>query len=150
MNEEAVRNRIKILMKFKNISQKDMARSGRKNVGTYTVKVTGIGNYSGSISKTFKIIPKSTSIKSITSDYNKITVKWKAQKKQTTKYQIEYALNSSFKNSKKVKVALSKTSYTIKNLTPYKTYYVRIRTYKTSGSKTYYSKWSKKKSVYVW
>ncbi len=39
------------------------------------------------------------------------------------------------------------TSKTIKKLKPGKKYYVRIRTFKVSGSDRIYSKWSKKKMV---
>lgn len=47
-----------------------------------------------------------------------------------------------------VKVTSAKTvSKTIKNLKAKKTYYVRIRTYKTVGKTPYYSDWSAKKSV---
>ncbi len=81
-------------------------------------------------------------------------MKWKLQSKKmsTTKitgYEIQYARNSKFtKSMKKVKVKNYKTtSKKIKNLKKKKKYYVRIRTYMNVGGVTYYSKWSKTKSV---
>ena len=41
----------------------------------------------------------------------------------------------------------SKTSKKIKQLRSKKKYYVRIRTYLKTGGKTYYSAWSKTKTV---
>ena len=66
--------------------------SGRKNVGTYKVTVKGVGNYSGTVTKTFKIVkgtqkvtfPKRTYSKKITSgDFN---VKAKSSGTGTLKY----------------------------------------------------------------
>ena len=70
-------------------------------------------------------------------------------KSHITGYQIQRATNSSFtKNSKKYKVkGYDKTSKTIKELKGGKKYYVRVRTYKVVNGKTYYSKWSKAKTV---
>ena len=54
------------------------------------------------------------------------------------------------KNLKAVKIGKrSKTSYKVKKLLPKKKYYVRMRPYTKSGSKTYYGKWSKVKSVKI-
>lgn len=51
-------------------------------------------------------------------------------------------------NAKTVTISSSKTvSKTISRLGKKKKYYVRIRTYKTSGKTKYYSTWSKAKSV---
>ena len=41
------------------------------------------------------------------------------------------------------------TSTVLKKLKKKKTYYVRVRTYKKLGKKTYYSKWSNIKSVKI-
>ncbi|MCM1286418.1 MAG: leucine-rich repeat protein [Acetobacter sp.] len=127
--------------------------SGRKNVGKYTVKITFKGNYSGTVTKTFTIKPKATSISKLTADKKKFTVKWKKQATQTTGYEIQYATDSKFtKNKKTVTVSKnSTTSKTISKLKAKKKYYVRIRTYKTvkvNGKNTkIYSSWSKAKTV---
>ncbi|MCC8106684.1 MAG: Ig-like domain-containing protein [Clostridiales bacterium] len=80
----------------------------------------------------------------------KITVKWK----RTTKvsgYQIQYSTSKTFASGNKtVKVSgVKKVSKVISKLTKKKTYYVRIRTYKTVNGKTYYSAWSSKKTVKI-
>ena len=90
--------------------------------------------------------PSATSITSVSAKSSSITVKWK--KKSCTGYQIQYSTSSKFKSAKTVKVTKAKTvSKTISKLKSGKKYYVRVRTYKKSGKKALYSKWSKAKSV---
>ena len=122
--------------------------SGRKKIGKYTVKVTFKGDYSGTKKLTFKINPPKTSLKSLKAKSKSITVKWK-KKKGITGYEIQYSTSKNFKKgTKKVKVkSAKKTTKTISKLKSGKKYYVRIRTYKKVGKKTYYSKWSTKKTV---
>ena len=122
--------------------------SNNVNVGKASVKITGIGNYTGTINKTFKIIPQSTKITDIKPLYKKMTVSWKKKTAQISGYQIQFSLFKSFKNSKKVTVKSTKTSKRkIKGLKAKKKYFVRIRTYKTVGDKKYYSEWSGTKEV---
>ncbi len=131
----------------KNVDYK-ISYSNNKKVGTATVKVTGMGDYTGTTKVTFKIVPKGTTISELTAKSKGFTVKVKAQKTQTTGYQIQYSTSSSFKSAKKVnwKVTTS-VSKKVTGLKSKKTYYVRVRTYKTVSSKTYYSSWSAKKKV---
>lgn len=106
-------------------------------------------NYTGSLSTTFRINPKATTLKRVTAASKGFTVKWTKQTKQTTGYQIQYATNSKFTSgAKTVTVTKNKTtSKKIINLKAKKKYYVRIRTYKTVSGKKYYSNWSKAKTV---
>ncbi len=122
---------------------------GRKNLGTYTYKITLKGNYSGSKSLTLKIEPVKTSITKVTPASKGFTVKWSAKSAtQVSGYQIQYANNSTFSKAKTIGVTSSKTSSKkISGLTAKKTYYVRVRTYKKMNGKTYYSKWSASKTV---
>ena len=96
--------------------------------------------------------PKATSIKKLTKGKKKFKVAWK-KISGVTGYQIQYATDKKFKKNKKtVTVKGSKTtSKTISKLKSKKTYYVRVRTYKTvkvNGKSTkVYSSWSKVKSV---
>jgi hypothetical protein len=83
-----------------------------------------------------------------------ITVKWKKQtakmpKSRITGYQIQLATNKKFtKNKKTVNVkGYKKVSKKVTKLKGGKTYYVKIRTYKTIKGKKYYSKWSKVKAI---
>lgn len=125
--------------------------SGRKNPGTYKVTVTMKGNYSGKGTASFTIVPKGTKLKKLTTKSKSITVTWTAQKTQTSGYEIQYSTNKNFKSgSKTVTVKSNKTTKTtIKKLTKGKTYYVRIRTFKTVNKKKVYSAWSAKKSIKV-
>lgn len=123
--------------------------SNNKNVGTGKVTVKFKNGYSGTITKTFTIKPKGTTLSGVTAASKAFTVKWKKYATQTTGYEIQYALNKSFKKSPK-KVAITKNSTTSKKITKLsakKTYYVRIRTYKTVSGKKYYSSWSAAKKV---
>ena len=117
-------------------------------VGTATVTVKGIGDYTGSKKITFKIKPKGTTLSKLTGGSKKITVKWKKQSKQVTGYQIQYGTKKDFSGAKKLTVKGAATvKKTIKKLKAKKTYYLRIRTYKTVSGKKYYSSWSKSKKI---
>ena len=116
---------------------------GRKNVGTYKVTVTLKGNYSGKEVLTFKIIPPKTSIKKVTAGKKSLKVSVSKKTKEITGYEIQYSTSKKFKSAKKVTIKKAKTtSATIKKLKAKKTYYVRVRTYKTVKGKKYYSGWS--------
>ena len=122
--------------------------SGRKNVGTYKVTIKGQGNYTGTITKSFTITPKGTTLSSVKKGSKSFTAKWKKQSSQTTGYEIRYSTSSSMKKATIKKVKSNKTtSLKVSKLGKKKTYYVQIRTYKTVSGKTYYSAWSKSKKV---
>lgn len=127
---------------------------GRKAVGQYTVSISFKGNYSGTVKKSYKIIPKGTSLSKLTGGKKKLTVKWKKQAKEISGYQIQYSTKKNFKSSVKTKnISKKKTSAQISKLKSKKKYYVRIRTYKTvkvnGESKKMYSGWSKSKTAKV-
>lgn len=80
----------------------------------------------------------------------KMTVRWKRNTKATG-YQITYAQNKKFKKGKK-NITISKnktTKKTVKKLKAKKTYYVKVRAYKKSGSKKLYGAYSKVKKVKI-
>ena len=119
-----------------------------KKIGNVAITITGKGNYAGTITRTFKIIPKGTSIKKLKAGKKQFKATWKKQKNQTSGYEIQYSTNKNFKSAKKVKIKKNKTtSSTVKKLKAKKKYYVRIRTYKTVNGKKFYSGWSNVKSV---
>ena len=123
--------------------------SNNKNVGTAKLSISGQNEYRGTITKTFKINPKGTSIAKLAKGKKQMTVQWKKQAVQTTGYQIRYSLKKNFKSGvKTVTVKGPKTTKrVIKKLKAKKTYYVQVRTYKTVSGKKYYSAWSKTKYV---
>ena len=81
---------------------------------------------------------------------SKMTVKW-CKNAKATGYQIQYCPDKTFKTgNKSVNVtSVSTVSKAIGSLAKGKTYYVRIRTYKTAGSTKYFSAWSAVKSVKI-
>ena len=128
--------------------------SDNMNVGKASFVITGIGQFRGSKSGTFSIVPKNTAKFSLKKGSRSIKVSWakrslKMSKARITGYQIQYSTSRTFKSgNKSVKVkGYRSVSKTIKGLKAKKTYYVRIRTYMTTGGKTYYSEWSSGKSV---
>lgn len=79
----------------------------------------------------------------------KMTVKW-GKNSKATGYQIQYSTKSNFSGSKSVSVSgVSNVSKVISGLSKGKTYYVRIRAYKTVSGTKYYSDWSSKKSTKI-
>lgn len=130
-----------------------------KNVGRARFDVMNANDrtnkYHFSEFRYFKVNPKGTSLKKLKKAKKAFTATWakqaaKMSKSRITGYQIQYSTSKKF-TKKTTKLATvkgySKTSKKIKKLKKKKTYYVRIRTYKKVGSLTYYSAWSKAKSV---
>jgi len=117
--------------------------SGRKNVGKYKVTITFKGNYSGTKTLYFNINPVKTSVTKLTAAKKALTVSISKKTKQVTGYEIQYATNKKFSKAKKATIKSYKTTKTtLKKLSAKKTYYVRVRTYKTVGKTKYYSGWS--------
>ena len=124
-----------------------------KNVGTYWVKATVAADnnhYSAtSAAVKFTVNPKATSLKSLKAIPRGFKATWAKRAKQTSGYQLMYATNAKFTKGKKV-VTISKpgtVSKKVAKLKAKKRYYVKVRTYKKVGGKTYYSTWSKVKTV---
>lgn len=117
-------------------------------VGKATVVIKGKGFYSGTFKKTYKIVPKAPISYKPKAAKKAVTVKWKKVTSQVTGYQVMVATNKNFtKNTKKVFVkGYKKTSYKVGNLKKKKTYYVKVRTYKSVNGVKYYSAWSKVKT----
>ena len=117
--------------------------SGRKNVGKYKVTVNFKGNYSGTKTFYFTINPAKTTISKLTAGKKSIKVAITKKSTQVTGYQIQYATSKTFKSAKTKTISSYKTtSTTLTKLSAKKTYYVRVRTYKTVGKTNYYSAWS--------
>ena len=126
-----------------------------KNVGKYKVTLTFKGDYNGTKTKTFKIAPKSVTVKSLKATKKRFDVKWSKQTTQVTGYQVQYSTDKNFvkavKNKKITKNSV--VTKTVKNLKSKKVYYVRVRTYTTvkyNGEQmNLHSDWSKVKKVTV-
>ena len=126
-----------------------------KNVGKYKVTLTFKGDYNGTKTKTFKIAPKSVTVRSLKAAKKRFDVKWSKQTTQVTGYQVQYSTDKNFvkavKNKKITKNSV--VTKTVKNLKSKKVYYVRVRTYTTvkyNGEQmNLHSDWSKVKKVTV-
>ncbi len=127
-----------------------LSYSHNTQVGEATVEITGIGTYAGTVKSTFTIKPPATLITSLKNSAKKtVTVKWE-KAGAGSGYQIQYGLKKNMKGAKTLTVKkLKTTSAKIKNLKKGKTYYVRIRVYKTVNNRKIYSKWSDVKKVKV-
>ena len=132
---------------LKNGTDYTVSYSNNKNIGTATVKITGKGSYTGTITKTFKINPAKQEIQKLTAKSKAFFVDW-AQKGSATGYEIQYATNSKFTSAKKVTITNKKTDKTtVSKLSGKKKYYVRVRSYTTVKGTKYYGAWSASKSV---
>ncbi len=122
-----------------------------KNVGTATAVVKGKGHIGKKTIK-FKINPKGVKATSAKAMKKGLKLTWKKPSKkarsQIDGYQVRCSTKSNMKGAKTLKVkGASKTSAKVSKLKGGKTYYVQVRSYKKAGGKTYYSGWSKAKTV---
>lgn len=117
--------------------------TNNKNIGQASLTITGKGNYTGTITKTFIVKPRKVSNVKVTKGKKRVTVRYKKQ--NGARYQIYYKKAGT--KAKTVKTAAVKR--TIKKLKSGKTYTIKVRAYKKIGSKTYYGKYSKAKKVRV-
>lgn len=142
-------------VKFNGVSLKVSAISSKitygsnKNVGKGTIKITGKGNFKGTKSISFKVVPKKTTITSViasSAGSAQMKVKWKtaSSAQKVTKYQVRYRIKGSSK-WKTTNFAASKSSGTIKKLTKGKAYEVQVRSLKKVKKATYYGAWSASK-----
>ena len=121
--------------------------SNNKNVGKATVKITGKGNYSGSLSAKFDIVPAKQQIQKLETKYKGFYIDW-AQKGSATGYDVEYSVNSNMSGAVSKHLTANKPdTLTVSGLAGDKTYYVRVRSYTNVNGKVYYGAWSDVKSI---
>ena len=109
--------------------------SGRKSVGAYKVTITMKGNYSGTKTLTFNILPSKTSKITATQTTTTLKASWN-KVTGATGYKVEL-LNSSGKVVKTV--TTTKLTYTFSKLSAGTTYKIRVTAYKTISNKNQYS-----------
>ena len=121
--------------------------SNNKNVGKATVKITGKGNYSGSLSAKFDIVPAKQQIQKLETRYKGFYIDW-AQKGSATGYDVEYSVNANMSGAVSKHLTANKPdTLTVSGLSGDKTYYVRVRSYTNVNGKVYYGAWSDIKSI---
>ncbi|WP_296079932.1 fibronectin type III domain-containing protein [uncultured Eubacterium sp.] len=103
---------------------------------TTTKPVTTTKNYTPAKVKLVSLTAKKSG--------HKIVVKWNKCTTSATGYQIVWARDKKFKkiSAKKTITGRRYKSYTGKNFTKGRKYYVRIRAYKKAGGRIYYGPWS--------
>ena len=121
--------------------------SNNKNVGTSNVYVYGKGNYSGSLSAKFDIVPAKQQIQKLETKYKGFYIDW-AQKGSATGYDVEYSVNANMSGAASKHLTANKPdTLTVSGLAGDKTYYVRVRSYTNVNGKVYYGAWSDIKSI---
>ena len=122
-----------------------------KNIGTVVIQIiaTGTKKYDKDIkSVVITVNPKSTQITKINRDSTKTAIiKWK-KSTDADGYVIQFSAKSNMSNvvNRTIK-GKQRVSAKINNLRKGQKYYVRIQTFKRVSGKTYYSKWSSKKTI---
>ena len=119
----------------------------------YTYKVVAKGTTGDSTLSRSRVIYRVArpAVSSVTNTAaSKMTLKW-GKNAKATGYVIHYSTDKTFKSGNKsvTVTSASAVSRVISGLTKGKTYYVRIRTYKTVGSAKYWSVWSAARSVKI-
>ena len=121
--------------------------SNNKNVGTSNVYVYGKGNYSGSLSAKFDIVPAKQQIQKLETKYKGFYIDW-AQKGSATGYDVEYSVKANMSGAVSKHLTANKPdTLTVSGLSGDKVYYVRVRSYTNVNGKVYYGAWSDVKSI---
>ena len=127
---------------LKNGTDYTLSYGTNKSTGKAIVKITGKGKYTGSVTKTFYIVPKAPGGLKVSIGKKNATVKY-SKSTGASGYQISYRIKgiATWKN-----ISLTGLSKKITKLTSRKTYEFKVRAYKTVGKTKYYGSYSQVKS----
>ena len=128
---------------LKNGTHYSISYGTNKNTGKGYVKITGKGNYTGTITKYFFIIPKTPSV-SISAGRGSISIT--AKSTGVSGYEIFY---STSRNGKYKTIRTTNSKRTISKLTRRKNYYIKVRAYKIIDGKRVYSNFSSVRVIKV-
>ena len=121
----------------------DVKYENNVKIGKAKVTITFKNHYAGTVTRTFKIIPKTSGVSDITSpSKGKIRFTW-GRVKVCDGYQIQYGTKSDFSGAKSVTVKGQKNC--VKEFTGLKSgkkYYFRVRAYKVVDGKKIYGNWA--------
>ncbi len=135
-----------------NTSGKVTIKKGFIGKATITITAGATDGYNKATKKiTITVNPPVVKISKVTNSASKkMTVTW-AKSTVVTGYEIQYSTDKNFKKDVKTTTVKknSTKSTTISKLTKGKTYYVRIRTYKTVSDTKLYSSWSPVKNLKI-
>ena len=140
--------KVKTIGSGKTVKWTDKTAANGKVYGyrIYTVRNGSVSGASSAKTVCRLTSTKLSSLKNVSG--RKMTAKWKKNSKAGG-YQIQYSTSKKFTSVKTVKVSAKAATKTIPSLKKGKTYYARIRSYKKTGGKTYYSAWSSAKKVAI-
>ena len=127
-----------------------MSYENNVNCGVCTAKltITGIGNYTGTVTKYYTIVPVKQAKSTLGTNGGALHVRWAADS-NAKGYQVQYCKDASFTGETfHSKAFATKTEY---DLSEYpktgETWYVRVRSYITNSSGTKYGLWSDTASI---
>ena len=116
------------------------AYTKNKYTGKAAVTVTGTGNFTGTATKTFRIVPARAKIKSIKAGKGNFTVEVRSQaKSKASGYQVTYKKKGS---SKWKSVKTRSVKKTVNNLKRWRYFTVKARAYKKISGEVVYGKYS--------
>ena len=132
---------------LKNGSDYTVSYLNNTKVGTATVRITGKGDYTGTITRNFTINPAKQQIQKLETRYKGFYIDW-AQKGSATGYDVEYSVKANMSGAVSKHLTANKPdTLTVSGLSGDKTYYVRVRSYTNVNGKVYYGAWSDVKSI---
>lgn len=114
-----------------------------KNIGSAGIKITGIGNYTGTKIIKFNIVPKKVSLNSVKQSGNgKLKISW-TKSSGAQGYEIYRYIkpNETYRKVKSIS-NVNTLNYTDSGLKNGTKYYYKIRAYKKVSGQTYYSAYS--------
>lgn len=114
-----------------------------KNIGSAGIKITGIGNYTGTKTIKFDIVPKKVSLKSVKqAGKGKLKISW-TKSSGAQGYEIYRYIkpNGTYRKIKSLS-NVNTVTYTNSGLKNNTKYYYKVRAYKKVSGKTYYSAYS--------
>lgn len=112
-------------------------------VGSYPVTVTFKGDYTGTVTKNYRINPSACTDVTAKGKKKKLNVRWLNTSGVVAGYEVQHSRKESFDGAANPKkVPAGTTSTVIKKLKKGKRYYVRVRCYKTINDETFYSDWT--------
>ena len=125
-----------------------LSYKSNKKVGIATVTVTGKGNFKGTKTLTFKILPKKPTLSKVTnSAKGKAKLTWKKDA-SVSGYEIYRSYYKDWGYSY-VGTVGNKTSYTDSNVWKGNSYYYKIRAFKKVNGQTLYGDYSAPKTVKI-
>ena len=135
-----VKNGSALLVKNKDYK---LSYKNNTNIGQATAVIKGIGNYTGTINKIYKIYPGKVTISDTSKTKNSITIKWE-KVKGATYYKVGYKKSSgNYKYIDNIK----NTSKKISDLKQGTNYIVKVKACKKVNSKAYCGDFSKEKTI---